>query len=203
MANTANRNYPIIAEFEDPFIDTANAQINAIDADVQGVDEKIDNLTAADIPYDNTTSGLTATEVQAAIDEVAAGGGGGITSGKLKRVDTGAEETMQTGVEYYAPFPYDVFGTKARAQYFEFDGTAVGAGIVLVAPATATVVAGLGFFGYGYNVAISYSLPGTSTSAATGGTLTRTVANGLYLSLGSFFQEDDTYTKVVAIYLIA
>lgn len=29
--------------------------------------------TAADISYDNTTSGLTATDVQAAIDEVAAG----------------------------------------------------------------------------------------------------------------------------------
>ena len=32
---------------------------------------------AADIAYDNSTSGLTATDVQAAIDEVAAGGGGG------------------------------------------------------------------------------------------------------------------------------
>lgn len=32
---------------------------------------------ATDIPYDNQTSGLTATNVQAAIDEIAQGGGGG------------------------------------------------------------------------------------------------------------------------------
>jgi len=37
-------------------------------------------LTASAIPYDNTSSGLTATDVQEAIDEVAAGGGGGGTS---------------------------------------------------------------------------------------------------------------------------
>lgn len=33
--------------------------------------------TAADVSYDNAVSGLTATDVQAAIDELAAGGGGG------------------------------------------------------------------------------------------------------------------------------
>ena len=36
-----------------------------------------DELDADDVCYDNTTSGLTATDVQAAIDEVAQGGGGG------------------------------------------------------------------------------------------------------------------------------
>lgn len=35
---------------------------------------------AADIDYDNTTSGLTATDVQAALDELAAGAGGGGSS---------------------------------------------------------------------------------------------------------------------------
>ena len=34
-----------------------------------------------EIPYDNTTSGLTATDVQTAIDEVAADSGGGATGG--------------------------------------------------------------------------------------------------------------------------
>ena len=37
-------------------------------------------LTAGAIPYDNTSSGLNATDVQDAIDEIAAGGGGGGTS---------------------------------------------------------------------------------------------------------------------------
>lgn len=37
---------------------------------------EVNGKDAADIPYDNTGSGLTATDVQAAIDEVALGGGG-------------------------------------------------------------------------------------------------------------------------------
>ena len=37
---------------------------------------EVNGKDAADIPYDNTGSGLTATDVQAAIDEVAQGGGG-------------------------------------------------------------------------------------------------------------------------------
>lgn len=40
---------------------------------------EVNGKDAADIPYDNTGSGLTATDVQAAIDEVAQGGGGGST----------------------------------------------------------------------------------------------------------------------------
>lgn len=39
---------------------------------------EVNGKDAADIPYDNTGSGLTATDVQAAIDEVAQGGGGGL-----------------------------------------------------------------------------------------------------------------------------
>ena len=38
-----------------------------------------DDQTAAEVTYDNTTSGLTATETQAAIDEIAAAGGGNPT----------------------------------------------------------------------------------------------------------------------------
>lgn len=37
---------------------------------------EVNSKEAEDIPYDNTGSGLTATDVQAAIDEVAQGGGG-------------------------------------------------------------------------------------------------------------------------------
>lgn len=36
-----------------------------------------ENISAAKVPYSNSTSGLTATNVQSAIDEVAQGGGGG------------------------------------------------------------------------------------------------------------------------------
>lgn len=37
-------------------------------------------IQAVNVTYDNTTSGLTATDVQSAIDEIVAGGGGGTAS---------------------------------------------------------------------------------------------------------------------------
>ena len=39
-------------------------------------DSRVDNLTAGDVSYDNTESGLQASDVQAALDELAEGGGG-------------------------------------------------------------------------------------------------------------------------------
>lgn len=43
---------------------------DAIEEAIQTIQEFIDNLTAEDISYDNTTSGMTATNVQDAIDEL-------------------------------------------------------------------------------------------------------------------------------------
>ena len=51
---------------------------------------EVNGKNAADIPYDNTGSGLTATDVQAAIDEVAQGGGGGGSAWQLVGTETGA-----------------------------------------------------------------------------------------------------------------
>ena len=51
---------------------------------------EVNGKDAADIPYDNTGSGLTATDVQAAIDEVAQGGGGGSIAWTLAGTQTGA-----------------------------------------------------------------------------------------------------------------
>lgn len=39
-------------------------------------DSRVDNLAAGDVSYDNTESGLQASDVQAALDELAEGGGG-------------------------------------------------------------------------------------------------------------------------------
>ena len=39
-------------------------------------DSRVDNLAAGDVSYDNTESGLQATDVQAALDELASGAGG-------------------------------------------------------------------------------------------------------------------------------
>lgn len=65
-----------------------------------------ENISAVKVPYDNTDSGLTATNVQDALDEVAQGGGGGggdVTSvnGKtgivvLNASDVGAVPTTRT-----------------------------------------------------------------------------------------------------------
>ena len=46
-------------------------------------------LTASNISYDNTGSGATAVDVQAAIDELFAGGGGGGLSNAFDEVDVG------------------------------------------------------------------------------------------------------------------
>jgi len=53
------------------FVDAADGSLYVQDSD--GNTSKVINpsLAAADIPYDNSTSGLVATTVQAAIDELA------------------------------------------------------------------------------------------------------------------------------------
>ena len=50
---------------------------------------EVNGKDAGDIAYDNTGSGLTATNVQAAIDEVAQGGGGGVGAWTLIGTETG------------------------------------------------------------------------------------------------------------------
>ena len=45
-----------------------------------GTASPITSVQASDVGYNNSTSGLAATQVQAAIDELAAGGGGGAFS---------------------------------------------------------------------------------------------------------------------------
>ena len=51
---------------------------------------EVNGKDAGDIAYDNTGSGLTATNVQDAIDEVAQGGGGGVGAWTLAGTVTGA-----------------------------------------------------------------------------------------------------------------
>lgn len=61
---------------------------------------EVNGKDAADIPYDNTGSGLTATDVQAAIDEVAqGGGGGGFTAWTLVGTQTGSNPVSLAGTE--------------------------------------------------------------------------------------------------------
>lgn len=50
---------------------------------------EVNGKDAGDIAYDNTGSGLTATNVQDAIDEVAQGGGGGVGDWTLAGTETG------------------------------------------------------------------------------------------------------------------
>lgn len=63
-----------LADLEDTGV---GAGLYKITRDDKGRVEGTEAATAADLPYDNTTSGLTATDAQAAIDELAAGSGGG------------------------------------------------------------------------------------------------------------------------------
>lgn len=64
-------------------ISTAQSNINTLDGEVDSLDSRLDtvegnltNLDASDIPYDNTTSGMTADDVQSAIDELKNSSGG-------------------------------------------------------------------------------------------------------------------------------
>jgi len=54
---------------------------------------------AEDIPYDNTTSGLMATDVQNAIDEIAQGGGGGGTAAAAVSYDNTGSGLTATNVQ--------------------------------------------------------------------------------------------------------
>ena len=61
---------------------------------------EVNGKDAGDIAYDNTGSGLTATNVQAAIDEVAqGGGGGGIGAWTLLGTQTGTTPVALAGTE--------------------------------------------------------------------------------------------------------
>ena len=46
-----------------------NENADTIDTALKGIQDDIDGLDASEVPYDNTVSGLTATDVQAALDE--------------------------------------------------------------------------------------------------------------------------------------
>lgn len=56
-------------------VDYDNTESGLTATDVQDAIDEINSKDAGDISYDNTSSGLTATNVQDAIDEVAQGGG--------------------------------------------------------------------------------------------------------------------------------
>jgi hypothetical protein len=56
----------------------------------------VNQVSAVDVPYSNTVSGLTATDVQSALDEIA-GGGSAITHSLQDAYDDGASITVATG----------------------------------------------------------------------------------------------------------
>lgn len=51
-------------------------------------DSRVDNLAAGDVSYNNTESGLQATDVQEAIDELAAGAGGSTSADNVSYDNT-------------------------------------------------------------------------------------------------------------------
>ena len=55
------------------------------------------SIAASDVTYNNTVSGLNAVNVQAAIDELAAGGGGGVTPQILVTAPSGSTVTASRG----------------------------------------------------------------------------------------------------------
>lgn len=86
----------LLLEFsQDELAQSADLQSALTGGHLTAVDQNSNPITAvgeaetqdaAEVPYDNTTSGLVATDVQAAIDETAAGGG--ISAAQHEALDT-------------------------------------------------------------------------------------------------------------------
>lgn len=75
------------------------APVDSVFGRVGAVVAEASDYNAGQVDYDNTTSGLTATEVQGAIDELAASPGGGITEAEHEALNTLVHDTV----------PFDLF----------------------------------------------------------------------------------------------
>lgn len=88
---------------------------------------EVNGKDAGDIAYDNTGSGLTATNVQDAIDEVAQGGGGSVGAWTLAGTETGTT-------------PIDISGLTYNELLIEFD--IAGEGQHIIIPVAAPMLSG-------------------------------------------------------------
>lgn len=100
-ASTAANNAVGVANTANAIAGTVDSKVGLL-ADLTTTDRtsivnainEVNGKDAGDIAYDNTGSGLTATNVQAAIDEVAQGGGGGSVAWSLVGTATGSAVTL-------------------------------------------------------------------------------------------------------------
>lgn len=84
---------------------TAGSVAKAVKDGVDALDAQLANIAksgaASDASYSNTTSGLTATNVQEAIDEVAAASAGGVDSKTVYMVDNGGTSEYAKVYKFY------------------------------------------------------------------------------------------------------
>lgn len=117
-------------------------------------------LEAADIDYDNATSGLTATDVQAAIDEVAAGMGGGAVSSVNGATGVVVLDAGDIGITDAGGY---FTGTETEAALQELGASRAGLGETIDDRVAGLLVAGT-------NVTLTYDdAANTLTIDATGG----------------------------------
>lgn len=147
----------------------------------------------------NLAVGLDQTAVDARVTALTQAEELEANAGKLKRVDTGIWEAAQTGVEYYAPAPFNAFGSKARAQ--RFTGTGAGAEITLVASGVVNSIAAFGsstdsVTGYIASYGSAHNATyGIATTVKTGGSLT--------LQRGGYVDDAADSWDIIAVYVIA
>ena len=99
---------------------------------------------AEDVPYDNTVSGLMATDVQNAIDEIAQGGGGGGTAASAVSYDNTGSGLSATNVQDAIDEVLgDIPAAPSDIGALPADGTAVNARTLAVAH---TVSGGVGWY---------------------------------------------------------
>ena len=82
-------------------VTSVNGSTGAVSLDAADVGARPDNWVpdAEDVPYDNTGSGLMASDVQSAIDEIAQGGGGGGTAASAVSYDNTGSGMSATNVQ--------------------------------------------------------------------------------------------------------
>lgn len=146
----------------------------------------------------NLDTGLNQTAVDARVTALTQADALQTSAAKLKRVDTDAWEVPQTGVEYYAPPPYNLFGSKVRCQ--RFTGTGAGAEITLVA---SKVKRAIGAIGWTSDSATAYEGSyGSAHNSAYGSAVTWKSGGSLTLQRGSAVDDATDGWDLIAIYEI-
>ena len=145
--------------------------------------------------------GLDETEVDIRVQALTQAASLQANIGQLARVDTGVFEVVQTGVEYWPPSPYNLYGAKARARRFTNATGASGLEVELIASG---VVNAIGWIGSSLESATGYvAVLGSAHNDTYGVGLTVKNTGALTFQRGSNSDDVGDTWDFIAFYVIA